>query len=127
MSMTVRWSSTPHPHTKKCRSCIPSSPDSYSPPQVFRSDYCKEDVGSRHSVNHAMPCSSMGSSIPIEILTFESEQIDVKSASSSICCEGFNSDAIGCHLDSSGFIPVELLHVQDGYLGTQESGAEVLP
>ncbi|GMH03507.1 hypothetical protein Nepgr_005346 [Nepenthes gracilis] len=48
-------------------------------------------------------------------------------ASSNICCEGLNSDAIGCHLDSTGFIPVELLHVQDGYLGAKESGAEVLP
>ncbi|GMH12938.1 hypothetical protein Nepgr_014779 [Nepenthes gracilis] len=99
---------------------------------VFQSDYCKEEVGSRHSVNHAMPCSSMGSSIPIEILTFESEQIDAKSAegvlaSSNICCEGLNFDAIGCHLDSIAFILVELLHGQDGYLGAKESGTEVLP
>ncbi|GMH18618.1 hypothetical protein Nepgr_020459 [Nepenthes gracilis] len=99
---------------------------------IFLSDYCKEVVGECHSVNHVMPCSSSVSSVPIPIPKLESEQNDVKSAeevlaSPNICCEGLNSDAIGCHLESAGFILVELIHVQDDNLDAKESGAEMLP
>ncbi|GMH18613.1 hypothetical protein Nepgr_020454 [Nepenthes gracilis] len=99
---------------------------------IFLSDYCKDVVGACHSVNHAMPCSSSVSSIPIPIPKLESEQNDVKSAkevlaSPNICCEGLNFDAIVCHLESTGFIPVKLIHVQDGNLDAKGSGAEILP
>ncbi|GMH02029.1 hypothetical protein Nepgr_003868 [Nepenthes gracilis] len=99
---------------------------------VFQSDYCKEEVGSHHSVQHALPCSAIMSSVPITIPKLDSELNNVPSdegvlASSNICCEGLDSDAIGCHLDSDGFIPAELLNVQFGNLSAKESEADLLP
>ncbi|GMH21324.1 hypothetical protein Nepgr_023166 [Nepenthes gracilis] len=99
---------------------------------VFQSDYCKEDVGSHHSVQHAMPCSAIMSSVPITIPKLDSKLNDVKSdegvlASSNICCEGLDSDAIGCHLVSDGFIPAELHNVQFGNASAKESEADLLP
>ncbi|GMH00865.1 hypothetical protein Nepgr_002704 [Nepenthes gracilis] len=79
-----------------------------------------------------MPCSSLNSSISIAIPKLDSEQNGVQTAegvlaSSHMCCEGLNSNAIRCHLNTAGFIPVELTHVQDGKLDAKESGADLLP
>ncbi|GMH20945.1 hypothetical protein Nepgr_022787 [Nepenthes gracilis] len=65
------------------------------------------------SIQHAMPCSSPVSSVSMAISKSDSEMNEVKSAitvlaSSNICCEGLNSDAFGCCMDSDGFIPIEL-------------------
>ncbi|GMH31736.1 hypothetical protein Nepgr_033580 [Nepenthes gracilis] len=91
---------------------------------VFQSDYCKGLVGVRHSVNHEMSVSSLYSS-DSSIPKLYSEQNYMKTtegvlASSHMCCEGLNSDVIGCHRDSAGFVPVEL--VQDGNLDAKDSG-----
>ncbi|GMH10640.1 hypothetical protein Nepgr_012481 [Nepenthes gracilis] len=97
---------------------------------IFHTDLCKEEAGLCQL--SAMPYSLIVSSIPISIPQLESEQLDVPSAagvlaSSNIGCERLDSAAIGCPLDSAGFIPVESLHVHVGNLSANNSGDVLLP
>ncbi|GMH05983.1 hypothetical protein Nepgr_007823 [Nepenthes gracilis] len=83
------------------------------------------------SVEHAMPCSSPVSSVSMAISKSDSEMNEVKQAvtvlaSSNICCEGLNSDAFGCHMDSDSFIPIELRNVQFSNFNAQESEVTLL-
>ncbi|GMH14578.1 hypothetical protein Nepgr_016419 [Nepenthes gracilis] len=96
---------------------------------IFQSDYYKGLVGEHHYVNHEMSISLLDSS-DSSIPKLYSEMNFMKTTegvlpSSHMCCEGLNSDAIGCYRDSAGFVPVEL--VQDGDLDAKDSGADLLP
>ncbi|GMH16892.1 hypothetical protein Nepgr_018733 [Nepenthes gracilis] len=78
-----------------------------------------------------MPYSAIMSFVPITIQKLDSELNDVKSdegvlASSNIYCVGLDSDTIGCHLVSDGFMPAELHNVQFGDVSTKESEADLL-
>ncbi|GMH12983.1 hypothetical protein Nepgr_014824 [Nepenthes gracilis] len=59
--MQVRRSSTPYPNTKKCRSCLPSSPDSDSSPQ--RSRPCSLSMKSS-AIIASLEMDSMDSLLP---------------------------------------------------------------